>query len=254
MSSKVFSSLRVWEYRDTAVPSTALTTIPEQTAARAAPGFTEAQVCARIEAALAEAEVRWANDSAEGESRRKAQLRSALDEFAEQRARYFRNAESEVVHLALAIAKKILGREARQDPDLLAALVRIALDRMGAAPAVRLRLPASDMAQWQKCAEFAETRYACEQIVDPSLKAGECVVETNLGRANFGFEAQLKEIEQGMLALVELRPGDRAEDSVEGRAEERVEDPITDRIKPELAAPTGLLPARSSIQAPAKAA
>ena len=250
MSSNLVSSLRVWEYRDTAAPLATLTTATEQIASRAAPGFTEAQVCARIEAALAEAEVRWANDSAESESRRKAQLQMALDGFAEQRARYFRNAESEVVHLALAIAKKILGREARQDPDLLAALVRIALDRMGAAPAVRLRVPASDLPQWGATEAFAETRYTCEQVVDPSLKAGECVVETNLGRANFGFEAQLKEIEQGMLALVELRPGDRAEDRAEDPAEERT----TDRTEPELAASAGLLPARSSIQAPAKAA
>jgi hypothetical protein len=32
------------------------------------------------------------------------------------------------------------------------------------------------------------------------------VVETDLGTASLGFEAQLKEVEQGMLDLLALRP------------------------------------------------
>ncbi len=245
MFNETSSSLRVWEYHDTSVAFPPVSTGSEALASRAAAGFTEAQVEARIEAALAEAEARWANELATAESRRKAQLEAALEGFTEQRARYFRNAESEVVHLALAIAKKILGREARQDPDLLAALVRIALDRMGAGPAVRLRLPVSDLPRWQADTEFAKTRFECELVADPSLGQGECMVETSLGRANFGFDAQLKEIEQGMLALVELRPDDRTDDHPTDRPNGRTET--------EPAASAKATP-RSSVQVPMKAA
>jgi flagellar assembly protein FliH len=171
-----------------------------------APGFTEEQVAARIEAALADAEGRWATEAGALETRREAQIAAALEGFGRERVLYFRKAETEVVHLALAVSRKILQREASLDPDLLAALVRIALDRMGAGPAVRLRVPPADLAAWERRNGLAETRYECDLVADGSLGAGDCVVETDLGTASLGFEAQLKEVEQGMLDLLALRP------------------------------------------------
>ncbi len=134
------------------------------------------------------------------------QLQSALEGFAAQRSQYFRQAEAEVVHLALAVSRKILQREAKLDPDLLAALVRIALDKMGAGPVVRIRVAAGELAAWQAKAGFADTGFQVELVAEATLDLGECVVETDLGTAHLGFEAQLKEVEEGMLDLLALRP------------------------------------------------
>ena len=120
---------------------------------------------------------------------------------------YFQRVETEVVHLALSIAKKILQREAELDPTLLAALVRIALDRMSAGSAVKLRLPSADLLKWQQQADLKSSRYTCELIEDETLQPGDCVVETELGAANFGFAAQLKEVEQGFFDLLAQKPG-----------------------------------------------
>ena len=68
----------------------------------------------------------------------------ALKEFEDERAEYFRRVEGEVVQLALAIARKILQREAELDPTLLTALVRIALERMQCGSVVRIRVAAED--------------------------------------------------------------------------------------------------------------
>ena len=41
---------------------------------------------------------------------------------------------------------------------------------------------------------------------DQSLASNDCMVETELGSANFGLGAQLKEVEQGFFDLLALRP------------------------------------------------
>ena len=48
----------------------------------------------------------------------------AIEEFAQDRFRYFRRVEKEVVELALSIAKRILHRESQLDPLMLQGAVR----------------------------------------------------------------------------------------------------------------------------------
>ena len=210
MSSLLFTTVEAWEYRDTAAPPLPPSLAkPPEVLPPASPGLTEEQVSQRIQAALRAAEERWSAQAIAQEQARSAQLAATLEGFAGQRTSYFRKVEAEVVHLALAITKRILQREAEFDPTLLSALVRIALDRMGAGPAVRLRLPAAEIAGWQQQLSAANTRYEYEMIPDDSLQPGDCMVETDLGTANFGFGAQLKEVEQGLLDLLTQRPDAR---------------------------------------------
>ena len=44
---------------------------------------------------------------------------------------------------------------------------------------------------------------------DAQLSDQDCVLETELGTANFGLDAQLKEVEQGFFDLLALRPANR---------------------------------------------
>src|SRR5271155_4812015 len=50
--------------------------------------------------------------------------------FEKEKQKYFQKVESEVVQLALAIARKVLKREAQIDPMLLTGVVRVALDKV----------------------------------------------------------------------------------------------------------------------------
>ena len=206
MSNKVYTKLTVWEYQDTALPSPQA---KEAAAPKPVPGLTEEQAAARTRSALLEAEQRWSTHAAEQELRRKQEITAALDGFAEERATYFRRVETEVVQLALAVARKILQREANLDPTLLAALVRIALDRMKAGSAVKLRLPPEEVSLWRDCPTFAGGRYQCEFVGDDTLAKGDCLLETDLGAGDFGLETQLKEVEQGLLDLLAQRPDGR---------------------------------------------
>lgn len=200
-----------WEYRDMAAPPVAPAGEDMHAEPQPAfPTFTEEHLQLQIQAARreaeAEAEQRWATHAGAQEARRSAQISATLEAFAEERTRYFRHVEGEVVHLTLAIARKILQREAQLDPSLLAALVRLALDGMSAGPAVRLHVPPAELVTWKEERALKSARWQVEIASDEKLSVGECVVVTEMGSAQLGFEAQLKEIEQGLIDLLAQRP------------------------------------------------
>ncbi len=79
----------------------------------------------------------------------KQALVQAVREFARERETYFQRVEAEVVGLAVAIARKILHREAQVDPLLLAGVVRVGLDNVAAGTRVRLRVHPDQIQAWQ---------------------------------------------------------------------------------------------------------
>ena len=52
----------------------------------------------------------------------------------------------------------------------------------------------------------AEDASMVEVSGDSRLEAGECVLETSVGRVELGVEAQLEEIEKGFFDLLQQRP------------------------------------------------
>jgi flagellar assembly protein FliH len=140
----------------------------------------------------------------------RAPIARALHEFATERQKYYRRIESEVVELALAIARKILHREAQLDPHALAGIVRVTIEKMDAGTKVSLHVHPREAAEWRHFfAGQMEGELALEVHEDPALAGGECRIETSLGATEVGFEAQLKEIETGLLDLLSERPGSK---------------------------------------------
>ena len=170
---------------------------------------TAEDVAAQIEAAKGEAR-REANEAWEKElEQRVAEERDAVlrscDQFRRERARYFADVEPEVVKLALAIAARVLHREVKLAPLLLTAAVRVALEKVAAGGSVVVRVPSADVARWREVFhEALET--GVELSGEDRLEAGECVLETSVGKVDLGVEAQLAEIEQGFFDLMQKRP------------------------------------------------
>jgi flagellar assembly protein FliH len=141
------------------------------------------------------------------QQRLQAQLLQTLDEFRLERQNYFHHVEGEVVRLALAIAARVLHREAQLDPLLLAGAVRVVLDKLGDSPNVVMRVPPPEVVRWKEF--FRSTGNARIQpgiLEDPSLSPGECVLATQLGVIELGVRAQLEEIEKGFFDLLDRRP------------------------------------------------
>ena len=127
--------------------------------------------------------------------------------FEEQRSHYYAQVEMEIVQLALSIAAKILHREAQVDPMLLAALVRIAVERMREGSSVTVRVSPGKGVSWKQYFAAIPSLPHVEVTEDPQLSDQDCLLETELGTANFGLDSQLKEVEQGFFDLMALRPG-----------------------------------------------
>ncbi len=170
----------------------------------------EAEWMAKAEAIRKEA---YAAGRASAEGERAAQLREmagqwekALHLFLGERDRYFARVEREVVELALAIAARILQREAQLDPLLLSGAVRVALGQLGETTSVQLRVPVSAHALWSETLRLMPNLPVYpELIADSEMQEGDAVLETRLGRVDLGVRAQLKEIERGFFDLLSHR-------------------------------------------------
>jgi flagellar assembly protein FliH len=138
----------------------------------------------------------------------RAAVLSALQEFESRRDDYFRRVETEVVRLALAIARKVLHREAQMDPLLLAGVVRVALDQMQAGTRVVLRTSPESAELWRQfCEQHCRGRQTVEVIADSSLEGGRCVLQAEVGSSEISLDSQLQEIESGFFDLLRERPG-----------------------------------------------
>jgi flagellar assembly protein FliH len=155
--------------------------------------------------ARAEARLEWQQELEDGIAVERKAVLKACEEFVRERARYFAGVETEVVKLALAIAARVLHREAKIDPLLLTGVVRVALEKVAEDSVTVLRVPVSAVDMWREI--FVASPASSLQVVgDERLAAGECVLDTNVGRVELGVSAQLEEIERGFFDLMQQRP------------------------------------------------
>ncbi len=154
------------------------------------------------EAGLREGRQREREEQAAGlkaaDQRRMQQAAELGSSFAQARAQYLSAIEPEVVKLALAVAARILRREAQMDPLLLTGAVRVALGQLAASTNVLLKVPPEDFEFWQETMAHLPHRVEKPTIVaGEGMKLGDCRVETTVGSVDLGLRAQLAEIERG---------------------------------------------------------
>jgi flagellar assembly protein FliH len=102
------------------------------------------------------------------------------------------------VRLALAIATRILRREAQMDPLLLMGAVRVALGHLAAATEVRLHVPAADADLWMEAIGLIPNPPVRPVVIaDEAMRLGDCRLETSVGQVDLGLRSQLGEIERG---------------------------------------------------------
>jgi flagellar assembly protein FliH len=114
--------------------------------------------------------------------------------------------EQEVVKLALAIAGRVLHREAQLDPLLLSAAVRVALDKMQDRSGVVLRVAGADVKAWEDAFATCEPEERPRVMEDAQMQRGDCVLETKMGTVELGVSVQLEEIEKGFFDLLNHKP------------------------------------------------
>jgi flagellar assembly protein FliH len=155
-----------------------------------------------------EGEERERGRGAEQLAQERNRINTVIERFQSDVAAYYSRTELEVVQLALAIAGKILHREAKADPALVAKLTKAVLEKLHQSTKVRVRVKPDDAENWR--AYFSrnnDKQVEIDVIGDAAVGPEDCLLETQLGTTQIGLDAQLKEIENGLFDLLAENPG-----------------------------------------------
>ena len=131
-------------------------------------------------------------------------LALSIAELTQMRPRLRRQAEGDVIKLSLAVARRILRREIAIDPDAMRGLVFVALEKLQAQEASRVRVHPSHAAGIATM--LKQTDAKIEVIPDGSLAPGGVIFETNQGNLDASVESQLQEIERGLTDHLRKQP------------------------------------------------
>jgi len=145
----------------------------------------------------------------EGEERVRAQaageLQAIVDRMAQNlaemavlRTRLRREAEGDVVRLALAIARRVLNREMAIDPEAMHGLVLAALEKLQSQEISRARVHPDLAGILRRSLSHLSSQQAPEVIADATLEKGALLLETTRGNLDASVETQLQEIERGL--------------------------------------------------------
>ena len=174
-----------------------------------------------LEGALAEAQIRaqaaqvqahrdgLTQGRLEGEQRAMAELAPLLERFARTiadlsgtRDAFRREAEEDVVRLALGVARRILHRELSIDPDALTGVIHVALGKFESRELHRVLVSPEDQPAIAAALQSLKLPKRVEVIGDPTLERGAALFETVKGTLDASVETQLDEIERGFLDVL----------------------------------------------------
>jgi len=138
-----------------------------------------------------------------GTTRADAMLRRLSDtlrELEELRRSMIRQTEHQIVQLAIEIARRIVRREVQTDNELLCAMARVALDRLGDASPATIRLNPEDYHTIIARQGGAWAGSDVNVVADPSVGRGGCMVESPFGFVDASVDGQFRVLEQALLA------------------------------------------------------
>jgi flagellar assembly protein FliH len=132
-------------------------------------------------------------------------LASHIDELAGVRRLLRREAEEDLVKLAIAIARRVIRRELTTDPEAILGLVKAAFEKVDAREVFRVRVHPADAALLETALRERAAPDRVEIVADRSLERGAVILETARGNLDASAETQLIEIERGLADLVRRR-------------------------------------------------
>ena len=138
--------------------------------------------------------------------RRAAMLRAELDGIVTQigaaRESLWACQESEMVALALDIARQVVKTEVTQNPEVVRALITNAVRRITDKENVRVRVSVGDAPRVkemrQDLMEMMDGLRHLEIVDDRRVGEGGCVIETNAGTIDAKIETQLSEVARAL--------------------------------------------------------
>ncbi|MCW5966838.1 MAG: hypothetical protein KIT83_22555, partial [Bryobacterales bacterium] len=142
---------------------------------------------------------RLANDAARVElDAVQGRLAQSLSELARARQDVLAQTDTDLVHLSVAIAEKVLNRQLQMDADAMRGIARAALERIAGRPVHAVRAHPEDLDALRQELSGAETK-GLRLVADASLGRGSLLFETEHGTLDCSIATQLEEIERGLV-------------------------------------------------------
>ncbi len=127
-------------------------------------------------------------------------LRKTVEEVQHAKQAWLKRWETSAVHLAAAIAARLVRREQIEHPEIAVALVREALELAAGDSRVQIHLNPADHAALGPQIDMVLQEFshlaAAKLVADPDITPGGCKLETRFGTIDQQFETQLARIEQ----------------------------------------------------------
>ncbi|MBI5280097.1 MAG: hypothetical protein HY858_00340 [Candidatus Solibacter usitatus] len=161
----------------------------------------QSRMGAEIESAFRRGEAAGRQAAASEVDTALAGLARSIEALAGSRARYCREAEREVVAMALAVARRVLRREVQIDSGALLGLVRAAFDSVSLRDITEVRIHPSFSAPLAAHLAAIGAPQSIAVTADPTLELGAVLVETAHGTVDASAETQLDEIGRGFASL-----------------------------------------------------
>jgi flagellar assembly protein FliH len=127
-------------------------------------------------------------------------MENAVREVRDTKQAWLSRWEADAVHVAVAIAERVVRRELAKQPDIPLALVREALELAAGSDQIRVCLNPADHQSLGPRVDAIARELAglgsVEVVADAAVSPGGCHVETRHGVIDQRFEAQLARIEE----------------------------------------------------------
>jgi flagellar assembly protein FliH len=131
-------------------------------------------------------------------------LSRTLAELSNLRAKIRKEAEADLLKLAIGIARRVLHRELTLDPGSIEGLIRVAMEKLESRELCRVRVhPDQEPTLRSLMSRFGGVAKV-ELAPDPALRIGDVLFETPHGTLDASIEAQLQEIDRGFADRLRL--------------------------------------------------
>lgn len=130
-----------------------------------------------------------------------AELARTVQAISAERASLLRRTERDVVRLALAMTARIVHREIGADPELLLAMARVAIDRLGEHVTASVHLHPDDHRGLTAAlaARPSGDPPVFALVADPQVARGGCLVTSDYGVVDLAVDAQVAELSRALI-------------------------------------------------------
>ncbi len=126
------------------------------------------------------------------------QFARTVNELSQMRRRLRRDAEQDVVKLALAIGRRIVHREMSIDREAILGVVKAALEKLEGREVDCVRVSPEDAEVVKKHLDRLGRPGRIEVVADNRLERGTALFETARGKLDASVDTQLEEIQRGL--------------------------------------------------------